>query len=106
MAGVPKGALDFLLRPATMTSRQHSGTKLSIRRGKLARRRQAAAAREGANMAVWFIRRLQCLFCEKFTLSRAEIAPDPGNLETPANDRPGNALRTRERAPALNHRGA
>jgi hypothetical protein len=40
VAGVPKVALDFLLRPATMTSRQHSGTKLSIRRGKLARRRQ------------------------------------------------------------------
>jgi hypothetical protein len=26
LAGVPKLALDFLLRPATMTSRQHSGT--------------------------------------------------------------------------------
>ena len=27
-------------------------------------------------MAVWFMRRLQCLFCEEFTLSRAEIATD------------------------------
>src|ERR1700730_17120382 len=75
-----KVALDFLLRPATMTSRQHSGTKPFIRRGKLARRRQTAAAREGADMAVWFIRRLQqCLFCEEFILSRAEIATDAGS---------------------------
>jgi hypothetical protein len=50
LAGVPKVALDFLLRPARMMSRQHSGTKLSTRRGKLARRRQTAAAREGADM--------------------------------------------------------
>jgi hypothetical protein len=35
-----KLVLDFLERPATMASRQHSGTKLSIRRGKPARRRQ------------------------------------------------------------------
>ena len=27
-------------------------------------------------MAVWFMRRLQCLFCEEFSLSRAEIATD------------------------------
>ena len=106
MAGVPKVALDFLVRPARMTSRQHSGTKLSIRRGKLARRRQTAAAREGADMAVWFMRRLQCLFCEEFTLSRAEIATDAGSVETPTNDRRDNVLRTRERAHALNHGGA
>src|SRR5262249_21831894 len=35
-----KLVLDFLQRPATMASRQHSGTKLSTRRGKPARRRQ------------------------------------------------------------------
>src|SRR5258708_13997142 len=64
IAGFTKVALDFLLRPARMTSRQHSGTKLSIRRGKLARRRQTTAAQEGADMAIWFVRRLQCLFCE------------------------------------------
>src|SRR5260221_3562101 len=105
MAGVPKVALDFLLRPATMTSRQHSGTKLSIRRGKLARRRQTAAAREGADMAVWVMRRLQWLFCGEFTLSRAAIATDAGSVGTPTNDRRDNVLRTRGPAPA-NHRGA
>src|SRR5882672_1211992 len=47
MAGVPKLALDFLLRPATMTSRQHSSTKLSTRRGKPARRRQHHCCAEG-----------------------------------------------------------
>src|SRR5258708_23843306 len=106
MAGVPKVALDFLLRPATMTSRQHSGTKLSIRRGKLARRRQTAAAREGADMAVWVMRPLQRPFCEEFTLSRAEIATDAGCVETPTKDRRDNVVRTRERAPALDPRGA
>ena len=34
-------------------------------------------------MAVWFIRRLQCLFCEEFTLSRAEIATNAAGVETP-----------------------
>ena len=34
-------------------------------------------------MAVWFMRRLQCLFCEEFTLSRVEIATDAGSVETP-----------------------
>jgi len=47
MAGVPKPVLDFLLRPATMTSRQHSGTKLSTRRGKLARDGNTTAAQGG-----------------------------------------------------------
>ena len=27
-------------------------------------------------MAVWFMRRMQCLFCEEFFLPRAEIATD------------------------------
>ena len=55
-------------------------------------------------MAVWFIRRLQCLFCEEFTLSRAEIAfPDAGSAETPTNDRRENVLRTRKHWHALNH---
>src|SRR5260221_6362197 len=100
MAGVPKVALDFLLRPATMTSRQHSGTKLSIRRGKLARRRQTAAAREGADMAVWFMRRLQCLFCGEITLSRAENGTDAGNVGKPTNERADKPLRTRGHAHA------
>ena len=47
MTDVPKLALDFLLRPATMTSRQHSGTTLSTRRGKPARRRQHHCCVEG-----------------------------------------------------------
>src|SRR5258708_15420695 len=82
MAGAPKVALDFLLRPARMTSRQHSGTKLSIRRGKLARRRQTAAAREGADMAVWFMRPLHWPFCEEFTLSRPANATRAAKPET------------------------
>ena len=45
------------------------------------------------------------LLCEKFTLSRAEIATDAG-MGTPTNDRRNNVLRTRERAHALNHGGA
>ena len=57
-------------------------------------------------MAVRFIRRLQCLFCEEFTLSRAEIVTDAGSVETPTNDRRDNVLRTRKRAHALNHGGA
>ena len=46
-------------------------------------------------MAVWFMRRLQCPFCEEFTLSRAEIATDAGSVKTPTNDRRDNVLRTR-----------
>jgi hypothetical protein len=57
-------------------------------------------------MAVWFVRRLQCLFCEEFILSRAEIATDAGSVETPTNDRRDHVLRTRERAYALHHGGA
>ena len=51
-------------------------------------------------MAVWFMRRLQRLFCEEFTLSRAEIAADAGSVGTPTNDRRDNVLRTRELAHA------
>jgi hypothetical protein len=57
-------------------------------------------------MAVWFMRRLQCLLCEEFTLSRAAIATDAGSVGTPANDRRDNVPRTQERAHALNHGGA
>jgi hypothetical protein len=57
-------------------------------------------------MAVWFMRRLQCLPCEHFTLFHAEIATDAGSVATPANDRRDNALRKRERAHALHHGGA
>ena len=57
-------------------------------------------------MAVWFMRQLQCLLCEEFTLSCAEIAADAGSVGTPTNDRRDNVLRTRERAHALNHGGA
>jgi hypothetical protein len=91
MADVPKPVLDFLLRPATMTSRQHSGYQAFYKTGKT---RSATAIplrrREGTGMTVWFMRRLQCLLC----------------VETPTNDRRDNVLRTRERAHALNHGGA
>jgi len=107
MAGVPKLALDFLLRPATMTSRQHSGTKLSTRRGKPARRRQHHCCVEGSGMAVWIMRWLQCLLGEEFTLLLSRrIATGSGRAGTPTNDRRDNVLRTRERAHALNHGGA
>ena len=56
-------------------------------------------------MAVWFMRRLQCLLCEEPTLFHAEIATDAGGLRTPANDCRNNVLRTRERSYALNHGG-
>jgi hypothetical protein len=39
------------------------------------------AAREGADMAVWFKRRLQCLLCEESALFDAEIAPAPDARE-------------------------
>ena len=57
-------------------------------------------------MAVWIMPRLQCLLCEEFTLSRAELATDAGSAETPANGRRDNVLRTREGAHALNYGGA
>jgi hypothetical protein len=61
------------------------------------------AAREGADMAVWFMRRLQCPLCEESTLFHAEIAIDAGSLRTPPTDCRNNVLRTRERAYAVNH---
>jgi hypothetical protein len=56
-------------------------------------------------MAVWFMRRLQCLPCDAFTLFFVEIAA-AGSVGTPTNHRRGNLLRTRERTQALNHAGA
>jgi hypothetical protein len=57
-------------------------------------------------MAVWLMRRLQCLPCEAITLFRAEIPTDAGSAEQPTNDRRNNVLRTRKRARALNRGGA
>jgi hypothetical protein len=57
-------------------------------------------------MAVWFMRWLQCLLCEEFTLFRAEIATDAEEWEHQQNDRRDNVLRIRECAHALNHGGA
>jgi hypothetical protein len=65
-----------------------------------------SAAREGADMAVWFMRRLQCLPREQFILFHAEIARDAASVEIPTNDRRNNVLRTRDRAHALNQWGA
>ena len=56
-------------------------------------------------MAVWFMRRLQCLLCEESSLFQAEIATEAGSLRTPTNDCRNNVFRTRERAYALNHGG-
>jgi hypothetical protein len=63
------------------------------------------AAREDADMAVWFKRRLQCLLCDESALFDAEIAPVAGRPRTPTNDCRNNVLRTRGRAHALNHGG-
>jgi hypothetical protein len=57
-------------------------------------------------MAVWFMRRLQGLPCEQFTLFHAEIATAAGRARTTTNDRRNNVLRTRERAHALKYGGA
>jgi hypothetical protein len=51
-------------------------------------------------MAVWSMRRLQCLLCERFTLFYAEVAT-AGRVATSTNDRRDNVLRARERAHAL-----
>jgi hypothetical protein len=56
-------------------------------------------------MAVWFMRRLQCLPCEQFTLFCAEIVTGAGSVGTPTNDRRNNVLRTRAHAHALHHAG-
>jgi hypothetical protein len=89
-----------------MTWRQYSGTKLSIRRGKLTQRRQyhcgAGGYRYGGTVHL-----LAALpLCEQYTLSRAAIATDAGSVGKPANDRRDNVPRTQERAHALNHGGA
>jgi hypothetical protein len=104
MAGVPKLALDFLLRLATMTSRQHSETQALHKTGKT--RPATATPLLRRRMAVWFMRWLQGLPCDEFTLFHAEIATDAGRPGIPTNDRRDNALRTRVRARALNHAGA
>jgi hypothetical protein len=56
-------------------------------------------------MAVWSMRRLQCLLCEQFTLFSAEVAT-AGRVATSTNDRRDNVLRARERAHALSHGGS
>jgi hypothetical protein len=69
MAGVPKLSLDFLPRPATMTSRQHSGAKLQDGENSLSDG-GTTAAREGNGMSVGFVRWLQCLHCEVSSRNR------------------------------------
>jgi hypothetical protein len=107
MAGVPKLALDFLLRPTTMTPRQHSGIQALHKTGKTRSATATPLLRgRGADMAVWFMRRLQCLPCEQFTLFHGDIAAVAGSVGIATNDRRNNVLRTRERAQALNYGGA
>jgi hypothetical protein len=111
MARAPKVALDFLLRPATMTSRQHSGTKLytfwyqALYKTGKTRSATATPLLRGrvCDMSVRTMRRLQCLLWEDFTLYRAAIATDSGRAGTPANNRRDKLLRTRQRAHALKH---
>jgi hypothetical protein len=87
-----------------MGSRQHSGNQALHKTGKT-RAATATPLLRGrdADMAVWFMRRLQCLPCEHLTLIPAEIAVAAGRVETPQNDRRHNLLRMWERAHALNH---
>jgi hypothetical protein len=56
-------------------------------------------------MAGWFMRRLQGLSGEQFTLFHAEIASGAARVRTPTKHRRNNVLRTRRRASALNHGG-
>jgi hypothetical protein len=87
-----------------MTWRQYSGTKLSIRRGKLAQRRQyhcgAGGWRYGGTVHV--LAAMPAL--QTIDLSPAAIATDAGSEGKPANDRRDNVPRMQERA--LNHAGA
>jgi hypothetical protein len=102
-----KLALAFLLRPTTMRSRQHSGTQALDKTGKTRSATATPLLRgRGADMAGWFMRRLQCLPCEAFTLFFAETAAAAGSVGTPTNHRRNNVLRTRGRAQALNRGGA
>jgi len=89
-----------------MALRQHSGTKLSIRRGKT--RSATATPLLRGRVPIW--RYGSCAGCSACsaknpTLFHAEIAPDAGSLRTPTNDCRNNGLRTRERAHALNYGG-
>jgi hypothetical protein len=107
MAGISKLALDFLLRPTTMASRQHSGTQAHHKTGKTRSATATPLLRgRGADMAVGFMRWLQGLPCDQFNLFHGEIATDAGTVGTPTNDRRNNALPARAPAHALNHGGA
>jgi hypothetical protein len=89
-----------------MRSRQHSGTQALYKTGKTRSATATPLLRgRGADMAVWFMRRLQCLPCEQFTLFYTGIAVATGSVETLTNDRRNNVLRTRAHAHASN-RGA
>jgi hypothetical protein len=78
MAGASKLALDFLLRPTTMTLRPASRYQALYKKqeqdgGNPLGDGNTIAAREDLGMAVWSMRRLQCLLCEQFTLFCAEV---------------------------------
>jgi hypothetical protein len=65
-----------------MASRQHSGTQALYKTGKTRAATATPLLRgRGADMAVWLMRRLQCLPCEQFTLFHAEIATTAGDRE-------------------------
>jgi hypothetical protein len=79
-----------------MSVAQHSGTKLFYKTGITRSATATPLLRgRGADMAGWFMRRLQGLPCEAFTLFHAEIAAAVGSVGTPTNDRRNNVLRPR-----------
>jgi hypothetical protein len=99
----PKVALDFLLRQATITSRSIPIQSLPQDGENSLGGGNTSAGREGADMAVWIMPRLQHLRCADFMLSRAELATGAGETLEMIQD---NVLRTRRRSHALNHGGA
>jgi hypothetical protein len=70
----PKAALDFLVRPSTMTSRQHSGTELFIDGENPRGDGNTIAAWEGTGMKVGLMRRL---LRASQTANGDAIAPPP-----------------------------
>src|SRR5437764_1261528 len=106
-------ALDFLPRPATMTSRRHSPTKAFLTRRGKTRSATATCCAGGAGMAIGTMRWLQVparrtTRVSRWNRFRAGFAAKAGRRATPtnatpanatpANDCRNNALHTRQRA--------
>jgi hypothetical protein len=106
MAGVPKPVLDFLLRPATMRSRQHQVPSFLQDGENSLGDGNTTAAPGGYRYGGMVHARAAVPALRRIHLVHVEIATDAGRVETPTNDRRDNVLRTRELAHALNHGGA